>query len=123
MTNFRINGSRNIQEAQFFRAQARSFYDRGNRKTEVSFDVTRLFASQPLAEAFMLMHETQFPSMTQPVGMFLATFVAGISGQPGAATRYLQLAACPQITSAMLGACTTRHSYQLIGGVMTTTPT
>src|SRR5882757_3192902 len=58
MVNFRMNGSRNVQEAQFFRATARSFYDRGNRKTEVTFDVTRVFADQVTAESFILMHET-----------------------------------------------------------------
>src|SRR6185312_3821840 len=75
MVNFRIDGSRNVQEAQFFRANAREFYDRGNRKTEVTFETTRVFGSQLEAESFILMHETQFP------GQGLVTFVAGASGR------------------------------------------
>src|SRR5579863_4942654 len=71
MTNFRINGSRQIQEAQFFRAVAAAFYDRGNGRTEVTFETTRIFADQVTAESFILMHETQFP------GQGLVTFIAG----------------------------------------------
>ena len=114
MTNLRINGSRNVQEAQFFRAIARAFYDRGNRKTEVSFDTTRLFADQLSAETFLLMHETQFP------GRGLVTFIAG---QPGrqTASRYLVNAVVESVQSSLSG-CTTRHSYRITGGIMQTTP-
>jgi hypothetical protein len=115
LSNFRINGSRNIQEAQFFRATARQFYDRGNRKTEVTFDTTRLFADQVTAESFILMHETQFP------GQFLVTFVAGVSGGSATASRYLQNAVVESLSSAISG-CTTKHSYRITGGVMTTNP-
>jgi hypothetical protein len=114
MQNFRINGSRNIQEAQFFRAIARSFYDRGNRKTEVTFETSRVFNSQLDAESFILMHETQFP------GQGLVTFVAGASGK-GTASRYLKNAVVESVSSSLTG-CTTRHSYRITGGVMTTTP-
>jgi hypothetical protein len=113
MQNFRINGSRNIQEAQFFRATARSFYDRGNRKTEVTFDATRVFTSQLAAESFILMHETQFP------GQGLVTFIAGAT--TGTASRYLQNAVVDSIASSLSG-CTTKHSYRITGGIMTTTP-
>jgi hypothetical protein len=114
MTNLRINGSRNIQEAQFFRAIARMFYDRGNRKTEVSFDTTRLFADQLSAESFLLMHETQFP------GRGLVTLIAG---QPGkqTASRYLVNAVVESVQSGLSG-CTTKHSYRITGGVMQTSP-
>ncbi len=114
MTNFRINGSRNVQEAQFFRATARQFYDRGNRKTEVTFDTARVFNSQLDAESFALMHETQFP------GSGLVTFIAGVSGR-GTASRYLKNAVVESVSSAISG-CTTRHSYRITGGVMSTTP-
>src|ERR1700742_4417504 len=81
MTNFRINGSRTIQEAQFFRATERSFYDRGNRRTEITFETTRQFVDQVSAESFILLHETQFP------GQFLATFMAGRTGGGSTASR------------------------------------
>jgi hypothetical protein len=115
LSNFRINGSRNLQEAQFFRGDAREFYDRGNRKTEVTFETARLFADQVTAESFVLLHETQFP------GQFLVTFVAGVSGGAATASRYLQNAVVESVGSAISG-CTTRHSYRITGGVMSTTP-
>lgn len=115
MTNFRVNGSRNVQEAQFFRAEAARFYDRGNQKTEVTFDTTRLFGSQVDAESFLLMHETDFP------GSGLVIFRAG-SGAGQSASRYLQNAVVQIMSSSLLG-CTTRHSYRITGGIMQTTPT
>ena len=115
LTNFKVNGSRTIQEAQFFRATARSFYDRGNRKTEITFDTTRQFADQVSAESFILMHETQFP------GQFLVTFMAGVSGGPATASRYLKNAVVQSVASSLIG-CTTKHSYRITGGVMSTTP-
>jgi hypothetical protein len=115
LTLFRINGSRRIQEAQFFRATASQFYDRGNRKTEITFDTTRQFADQVTAESFILLHETQFP------GQFLATFMAGRSGAGATASRYLQNATVESVASSLTG-CTTRHSYRITGGVMATTP-
>lgn len=114
MVNFRINGSRNVQEAQFFRASAREFYDRGNRKTEVSFETSRVFTSQLEAESFILMHETQFP------GQGLVTFTAGAAGR-ATASRYLQNAVVEAVASSLNG-CATRHSYRITGGIMTTTP-
>jgi hypothetical protein len=115
LTNFRVNGSRNIQDVQLFRATAEEFYDRGNRKTEITFDTTRLFTSQASAEAFVLMHETQFP------GQFLATFQAGASGSAQTVSRYLQNAVVQSVSSSVTG-CTTRHTYKITGGVMGTSP-
>jgi hypothetical protein len=115
MKNFRINGSRNIQEAQFFRATARVFYDRGNRKTEVTFETSREFTDRVSAESFILLHATQFP------GVFLAAFQAGISGAGATASRYLKNAAVESVSSSLIG-CTTMHSYRITGGVMALTP-
>lgn len=114
MTNFRINGSRNVQEAQFFRAAERECFDRGNARTEVSFDTTRVFNTQLDAESFVLMHQTQFPAQG------LVTFIAGVQGR-GTASRYLKNAVVETVSSAVMG-CTTRHSYRIAGGTMTTTP-
>ena len=75
--------ARDTGKAHFFRADAREFYDRGNRKTEVTFDTTRAFTDQVSAESFLLMHETQFP------GQFNVTFQAGRSGGGPTASRYL----------------------------------
>ena len=115
MTNLKINGDRIIQEEALVGAVARVFFDRGNRKTTVTFDTTRLFNSQLDAETFLLMHETQFP------GQGLVTFFSGAIGQKNY-TAYLANAVVNSVASALSG-CTTRHSYRISGGVMTTTPT
>lgn len=115
LKNFRINESDNIQEAQFFRAAAREFYDRGNSKTEITFDTTRQFADQVTAESFILLHATTFPSQG------LVTFMAGVSGGGSTASRYLVSAAIESVASSLTG-CTTKHSYRISGGVMSTSP-
>jgi hypothetical protein len=114
MTNLRINGSRLVQEAVFLRAVARGEYDRGNRRTEITFDVTRLFKTQLEAETFLLEHETNVP------GQGLLVFVAGQKGK-STATRYLKNAVVEALSSGMMG-CTTRHSYLIVGGVMKIAP-
>lgn len=114
LTNLRINATRAIQEAQWFRATARQFFDRGNRASIITFDTTRSFPDQVSAESFLLMHETQFP------GQFNVTFQAG-PGSGISVSRYLKNAVVQSVASSMTG-CTTRHSYRISGGVMSTTP-
>jgi hypothetical protein len=116
MTNLRIAGSGNIQPAQFFRASAVQFYDRGNQKTEITFDTTQLWPTQLAAETYILMLRTMFPTTG------LVTFVAGVKGRQ-TASRYLLNAVVQNLQSSMLGACTTKHSFRISGGVMQTTPT
>ena len=114
MTNLRINGDRIIQEEALFGAEAKMFFDRENQRTIVTFDTTRLFDSQLDAETFLLMHETQFP------GQGLVTFFSGNLGQKNYSA-YLVNAVVNSVASAISG-CTTRHSYRITGGVMSTTP-
>ena len=108
LANLRINGSRLIQQARLFRAIAIQCYDRGNHRTEITFDTTRSFPDQVAAEKFLLDHETQFP------GRGLVTFVAGRPGSP-TATRYLPNATVDSVHSSLRG-CTTFHSYRITGG-------
>lgn len=112
MTNLKVNGSRLIQKADLFRATAGSSYDRGNRRTEVTFETTRLFADQQTAETFLLQHETMFP------GTGLVNFTSG-SGS-GTFNCYLIAAVVETVQSAISG-CTTKHSYKISGGVMSLT--
>ena len=97
-----------------FRATGKTFYDRGNRKTEITFETTRLQASQQAAEQFVLDHETMFP------GQFLVTFNSGAGST--ATRRFLKNAVVESVSSKTKG-CTTYHSYRIAGGVMSTTPT
>ena len=114
MRTFRVNNSDNIQEAQFFRAAAASYYDRGNQRTEITFETSRLFADQVSAESFILTHRNSFPNQG------LVSFVAGASGGQQA-TRYLKNGTVQTVSSQLQG-CTTHHSYRITGGIMQTTP-
>ena len=114
MSNLKINGDRVIQEEALVGAVAKVFFDRGNRKTTVTFETTRLFASQLAAETFLLTHETQFP------GQGLVTFFSGVLGQQ-TYTSYLVNAVVNSVGSSLTG-CTTRHSYHISGGAMTLNP-
>ena len=113
LTNLRINGSRQIQQARFFRAASIQCYDRGNHRTEITFDTTRSFPDQVSAEKFLLDHESTFP------GRGLVSFVAGRPGTP-TATRYLPNAAVDSVHSSLRG-CTTVHSYKITGGLLQST--
>jgi hypothetical protein len=116
MTNLRIANSGNIQPAQFFRASAMQFYDRGNQKTEITFDTTQLWPTQLAAETYILMLRTMFPATG------LVTFIAGVKGRQ-TASRHLLNAVVQNLQSSMMGACTTKHSFRISGGIMQTTPT
>ena len=115
-TGLTINGSRSIQTDPVVRGQSPVFSDRRNRQTEVTFNTTRLFADVPTAEAFLLTHETMFPDGQR----FLVTFLSGNGTTAGA--KYLKNAVVQSVQSGVSGA-TTRHSYRIVGGVMTTTKT
>jgi hypothetical protein len=114
MTNFRVNGASNVQEAQFFRAAARAFYDRGNQKTEITFDTTQVWTSQLAAENYVLMLRTMFPTQGT------VQFVAGVKGQQ-TASRYLLNAIVTNLQCSIAG-WTTRQSFRISGGIMQTTP-
>ncbi len=116
MTNLRIACAGNVQTAQFFRSAAAQFYDRGNQKTEITFDTTQLWPNQLAAESYLLMLRTMFPATG------LVTFIAGVKGTQ-TASRYLRNAVVQNLQSSMLGACTTKHSFRISGGVMATSPT
>jgi hypothetical protein len=115
MTNLRIAGSGNVQPAQFFRAVAMQFYDRGNQKTEITFDTSQLWPNQLAAELYLLELRQKFPVTG------LVTFIAGRKGTQ-TASRYLLNATVQNVQSSMMGACTTKHSFKISGGIMQTTP-
>lgn len=56
-----VNGEQVVDEAQFFRALAATYYARGNDSTEVGFTVSREHGSHKLASVFMLMHRRNVP--------------------------------------------------------------
>jgi hypothetical protein len=56
-----LNGEQIVDEAEFFRAAAMTFFPRGNVKVEFDFTVHYSFASTVLAEVFLLTLPSQVP--------------------------------------------------------------
>lgn len=110
MTNLRVNGSRVIQDLLYFRANAQQEQDRLNRKTEVSFNATRVFTTPQAAEDFALQHEANMPQQLLDLKFVTAD-----------ATYYLASCALVSMASEVIGS-TTRHSYTFRGGAIGTTP-
>ena len=108
MTNFRLNGEAVLQEVQLFRAPGLSFQDRGNRRTEISFEVSRLLGSQQAAEEFLLLHDVALQGNADVV----------ITEADGTTVRYLRSAVVKSQSSQM--GCTVRTSYRISGGLLTT---
>lgn len=61
-TGIVLNGRQVIQETDFLRAAAATYYARGNRSTDLSFTTGRAFATHRLAQAFALQHCTSLPT-------------------------------------------------------------
>ncbi len=109
MTNLRLNGEAVTQEVPLFRAPAVAILDRGNRRTEITFAVTRGFGTPQLAEDFLLQHDVALQGNADIL----------ITEADGTTLRYLRNATAKS-QSSQLG-CTIKTSYRLTGGLITTT--
>lgn len=108
VSNFRIQSARVAQVAEFVRAAQVQTFDRGNRKTTITFNVSREHTTIRNCEAFLLAHIGQVPNKG------LITLQAKETS--GAVTeRYLKDALC-EVVDASYDGVTSFHSYQLIGG-------
>lgn len=56
-----VNGQQILDDADFFRAAAPTFFVRGTEGVTLQFSVTRLFSSVRAAEAFILLHFNSTP--------------------------------------------------------------
>lgn len=108
--NFRIDGERVIQVARYTRAEASRMFDRKNRLTTVTFDVARIHADLDDAEKYILEHGEELP------GQGLVTFIS--TSSKGQETLRFMKASCVQSYSCSYIGKSTRHSYQIIGGMM-----
>jgi hypothetical protein len=114
VTRLRFRVLRKIQTAMIFRAEEVETFDRGNRETEVTFQVSRTFANQEAADVFILQHETTLPS----VG--IVTFTAFLpNGQK--VVRYLAGGKVRSHELVEQIGVTTRHQYSITGGTIQTT--
>ena len=60
--NFRVNGQRAVQTAEFLRAADAGVFARGGRTNTLSFAITREHASCGAAEAFLFAHAATLPA-------------------------------------------------------------
>lgn len=58
-TGLSFNGLPSVQVDEFLRAAQKDFTDRGNLSVQISFGVTRKFASVDEAEVFILDHQAE----------------------------------------------------------------
>lgn len=108
MTNLRVNGTNIVQEIALYAATAEAVADRGNEKTEVSFDTTRLFSSAAAAEDFILKHKANLRGNA----------TLKFTESDGSTIMNLLNAAVVSVQSAISG-FTTKHSYRITGPAIT----
>lgn len=111
VTRLRFRVSRKIQVAQIFRGDEVETFDRGNRETIVTFEISRTFSTQEAADVYVLQHEDTVPSTG------LVTFTAF---QPNGQKVVRYLAEGVVQTHELLEqiGVTTRHHYTIIGGTI-----
>lgn len=105
--NLRINGETMADTAEYLRAAAVEVFDRGNRRTSISFSVTRTHASLEAAELFILKHETTLPRRG------LIEFEA----HQGRGRAWLYDAVLTQASCSHKGV-TSVHDYAILGGAV-----
>jgi len=111
--DLRVNGTRVVEEQEFCRSEEPDFVDRGNRRTVVEFNVTRLFATSQLCEAFILEHDDDTPVIDD------VTLGVEDSGGGMAAAKYMRKGSCQTLDHKQSGqSCTTR--YRIVGGKLYT---
>ena len=111
VTRLRFRVDRKIQVQEVFRASEVVTFDRGNRKTTVSFEVIQTFPDQESADVFVLTQEDNIPatgvvtfSATRPNGQKVVRYLAG-----GKLERHELI---EQI------GITTRYQYTIVGGTI-----
>jgi hypothetical protein len=102
-----FNGSFVLDEAQFFRAAAMSFFSRGNRSTGIGFSVSRNFASESDALIFASIEQNTLPGQGD---LF-------VSDEEGTTVVALEAAVLEGVSVGPLIGSSVEVSYQFRGGV------
>jgi len=111
VTRLRFKVDRKIQVQDIFRASEVSTFDRGNRKTTVTFEITRTFADQEAADVFVLTLEDSLPNAGTVI------FTAYLpNGQK--VVRYLGSGKIESHELVEQLGVTTRHQYTIVGGTI-----
>jgi len=111
VTRLRFRVQRKIQVSEVFRAEEVETFDRGNRETTVTFEISRTFPNQQAADVYVLQHEETVPATG------IVTFTAyQPNGQK--VVRYLADGKVRQHELVEQIGVTTRHQYTIIGGTI-----
>jgi hypothetical protein len=110
-TRLRFRVERKLQVQEIFRAQEVSTFDRGNRKTTVTFEVSQTFPSQEEADVFVLTQEDNIPSKG------IVTFTA-IKPNGQKVVRYLAGGKVESHELVEQIGVTTRYQYTIVGGTI-----
>lgn len=106
-----INGQRLIDEAEFCRAESPDFYDRGNERTIVEFNVWRLHETLEEADIFMLDHAKNIPAVAD-VTLQIEDADGSVVG-----SRFIKQASCQSVDRRQKGV-STYCRYRIVGGVI-----
>ena len=110
--SLRVNGRRLTQVAALIRSESSAVWNRRNTVTTISFSVVREHDTVREAESYMLEHEVAIP------GSGVVTFIC-YDGCAGESVFYFDAGALETTEASQIG-CSTEHTYQLIGGRITT---
>lgn len=106
--NLRVNGQRILQVANFARAEFVWVFDRGNRRTTLSWETTRQHADELEASVFALDHDAAVPAV--------GDVMIEISDGASTVTRYMADAGVEQVAMIEQIGATTRWGYGVTGG-------
>jgi hypothetical protein len=111
VTRLRFRVHRKLQIAEYFRAPEIETFDRGNRETTVTFEVSQTFPTLEEADVFVLTQEDNIPSAgvvtftaTKPNGQKVLRYLAGGKVQSHELVEQIGV--------------TTRYRYTIIGGMI-----
>ena len=113
LSDLRIGGAPIIQTADLVRSSYLRTFDRGNRRTEITFTLWAQFTTLGEAERYPLVHNAALPNK--------APLVLTTSG-PTATAYYLWQAALAKLPEYANSGLTVRISYAFIGGNLETNP-
>jgi hypothetical protein len=111
VTRLRFRVQRKIQVSELFRAEQVDTFDRGNRETIVTFEISRTFATQQAADVYVLQHEETIPSSG------VVTFTA-FQANNQKIVRYLADGKVRTHELIKQIGVTTCHQYTIIGGTI-----
>lgn len=113
-----LDGEQVVDEAEFFRAATATFFPRGNIRTTFEFTVHYIFATQVLAEQFVLTLPTQVPMTNADNGALQC--ICGELNPATQVTCYLSPAVLRRARIVRQVGISVDVRYTVVGGTFTT---